>query len=238
MWFKFNLCRNLRGAYQHVEGDASFAVFKMANVLHIFFEESNGKIDWRVNFQFLAIPTKPYKDMAKGQGWMCHRGFLKNWKTIEKYIKDKIMDPEITEIDIVGYSHGGAIAQLCYEYVKYNRPDVEVSGVGFGAPRVYWGKLREDVKKRFEGFIIVRNGSDAVTHVPPKFLGYKHICEIMEVGEHFGLNELEKAIEEKGLKQAWKDGDFFGSIRDHFPDRYEAALDELRPKDLEDSEVS
>lgn len=231
MWYKFCQCRNLIGAYRHVEGDASFAAFKMNDTLHIFFEESNGKIDWRVNFQFLAIPTKPYKDMAKGQGWMCHRGFLKNWKTIEKYIKDAIMDPEIKEIDIVGYSHGGAIAQLCYEYVKYNRPDVKVSGVGFGAPRVYWGKLREDVKKRFEGFTIVRNGHDTVTHLPPAIFGYRHVCRVHEVGRHWGWKDTINAIKEKGFKKAWKDGDLLFAIKDHYPERYYEALDEIRRKE-------
>ena len=223
---RFRRCLTLKSAYWHVANDASFITFKEGDVLYIFFEKSNGKIDWIHNFKFLAVPTKPYKDMDKG-GWFCHRGFLKVWKTIEKYIKDDIMNPEINEIEIVGYSHGGAIAQLCYEYVKYNRPDVQALGWGFGAPRVYWGKVNKEVLKRFEGFFIIRNGKDAVTHLPPKIFGYRDVCKIINVGHHWNLLNFKRSIIRKGLFGAIKDSDCFGSIKDHYPERYLLALEEL-----------
>lgn len=223
---RFEQCLDLDFVYRHVEKNASFIDFKQDNRLLIFFEKSNGKIDWIHNFKFLAVPTKPYKDMDKG-GWFCHRGFLKVWKTIEKYLKDDIMNPEVTEIEIVGYSHGGAIAQLCYEYVKYNRPDVEVIGLGYGAPRVYWGMINEDVKKRFEGFYIIRNGKDAVTHLPPKIFGYRDVCKILEIGHHWTLDDFKRSVEQKGFERAFKDGDHFRSIKDHYPERYIDALKEL-----------
>lgn len=223
---RFRQCLNLKRVYMHVEKNASFISFKQDNRLLIFFEKSNGKIDWIHNFKFLAVPTKPYKDMDKG-GWFCHRGFLKVWKIIEKYIRDDIMNPEVTEIEIVGYSHGGAIAQLCYEYVKYNRPDVSVSGLGFGAPRVYWGGVDKEVKKRFEGFLIVRNGKDAVTHLPPKIFGYKDICSVLEVGRHWVFTDFKRSVKRKGLIKACKDGDHFRSIKDHYPERYVIGLSNL-----------
>ena len=223
---RFKKCLTLKPSYWHVENDASFITIKEGDVLRIFFEKSNGKVDWIHNFKFLAVPTKPYKDMRKGI-WFCHRGFLKVWKTVEKYIKGDIMDPEINEIEIVGYSHGGAIAQLCYEYVQYNRPDVQVLGWGFGAPRVYWGKISKDVKKRFEGFFIIRNGKDAVTHLPPKIFGYRDVCRIINVGYHWGSNDFKGSIIRKGLIRAFKEGDCFGSIVDHYPERYLLALEEL-----------
>lgn len=220
---RFKQCLDLKDVYRHVENNASFITFKQDNRLLIFFEASNGKIDWIHNFKFLAVPTKPYKDMNKG-GWLCHRGFLKVWKSIEKYIKEDIMNPEVTEIEIVGYSHGGAIAQLCYEYVKYNRPDVDVSGVGYGAPRVYWGKINKEVVDRFVGFVIIRNGKDAVTHLPPKIFGYRDVCGMLDIGRHWTLKDFKRSVKEKGLRKAIKDGDHFRSIKDHYPERYLEAL--------------
>lgn len=190
---KFKNCLNNR--YIVCENDGSYMLERKDNKLTIYFEGSNGHVDWKNNFDF---PAKPYRDMKNM--WFCHRGFLKVWKSIEKCICGDIMDLSIEEIEIVGYSHGGAIAQLCYEYVRFNRPDVKASGYGFGAPRVFWGFARKDVRERFKGFIVVRNGKDIVTHVPPVLFGFRHICEVKEIGESLGL------------------------IRDHYQDRYISGL--------------
>lgn len=190
---KFNEC--LKAKYIHTENDGSYAVARSGDKLTLLFEWSNGKRDWLNNFDF---PAKPYRDMKNL--WFCHRGFLKVWKSIEPHLKDYIFDLTVTEIDIVGYSHGGAIAQLCFEYVKFNRPDVEVTGYGFGSPRVLWGLARKAVKSRFEGFKVIRNGKDIVTYLPPVLLGFHHVCEVVRVGESEGL------------------------IKDHYPERYKEAL--------------
>lgn len=181
----------LNAPYIDCEEDGSYYVCIRDNAADIYFEPSNGKRDWKNNFDF---PAKPYRDMKNL--WFCHRGFLKVWKAIEPHIKDIILDPEIQVINIAGYSHGAAIAQLCYEYVKFNRPDVVVTGYGFGAPRVFWGFARKNVKERFEGFVVIRNGCDLVTHVPPVLFGFRHICDVYKVGEHKTL------------------------IKDHYPSNY------------------
>lgn len=186
---KFKTCLDTK--YIVVENDGSYALSRTGDKLTIYFEESNGHVDWKNNFDF---PAKPYRNMKNT--WFCHRGFLKVWKSIEPHIMADIMDLTVNEIEIVGYSHGGAIAQLCYEYVKFNRPDVKASGYGFGAPRVFWGFARKAVRDRFKGFMVVRNGKDLVTHVPPALFGFRHICDVIEIGESVGL------------------------IKDHYPDRY------------------
>lgn len=196
LYEKFEKC--LKVEYTHVENDGSFVIERVDDTLFLYFQPSNGDTDWKNNFDF---PAKPYRDMKNL--WFCHRGFLKVWKSIEPYIADQINDPSVHKIDIVGYSHGGAMAALCYEYVKFNRPDVEVTGVGFGAPRVFWGFAKKVVKERFKGFVVVRNGSDIVTHVPPAILGYRHLGDVLQVGEHVG----------------W--------VKDHYSNQYRAALKEL-----------
>lgn len=192
---KFVACTTAE--YIHIDNDASYAVRRDGEVLTLLFEKSNGFVDWWNNFDF---PAKPYREMKNL--WFCHRGFLKVWKSIEPYIVYDILDSTITKIDIIGYSHGGAVAQLCYEYVKYHRPDVEVTGVGFGAPRVLWGFAQRAVMKRFAGFVVVRNGKDIVTYLPPCILGFRHIGKVLTIGKRKGL------------------------IADHYADRYQEALAE------------
>lgn len=177
---KFSTCINT--AYTHVENDGSYAMTREGNALTLIFEWSNGKLDWYHNIMF---PAKPYRNMENL--WFCHRGFLKVWKSIEPYIKDAIMDETVDHIDIIGYSHGAAIAQLCFEYVKFNRPEVAVTGVGFGAPRVFWGIANQKVLDRFKDFVVVKNGRDIVTHLPPVLFGFHHVATVLKIGDSVGL---------------------------------------------------
>lgn len=160
--------------YTHLEEEtASFAYRFEENLrlkgLHIYFEWSNGATDWKNNLDF---PAKPYRDME--DKWYAHRGFLKVWKVIEPHLKEAIMNPDVRYIHIYGYSHGAAIALLCHEYCKFNRPDIKVYGYGFGAPRVIWGFPNKRVRERFRGFTVIRNKRDIVTHLPPAIFGFKH----------------------------------------------------------------
>ena len=180
------------------EETASYFVEREGNTLRILFEESNGKTDWRNNFRFFAMPTKPYKGMT--DTWFAHRGFLRVWKVIEPHLVEEISDLTVERIEIAGYSHGGAIALLCFEYCKYHRPDIPVSGVGFGAPRVLWGPVPETVKARVADFLVVRNGNDLITHLPPKLFGFRQMGRLKEVGISVD------------------------PIRDHYPEEYQTAL--------------
>lgn len=226
MYEKFKKCLDLEKDYVHVENDGSY-YYEMENgKLTIYLEWSNGKVDWINNFNFIPecrigfkriwalivaffkaiifnaqMPKQSYKDMENK--WYCHRGFLKVWKSIEPYLKDIVMDEAVKEIEVIGYSHGGGVAQLCYEWVKFWRPDVKAHGYGFGAPRIFWGNASETVKKRFQGFTVVRNGDDLITHLPPTLFGFSDICPILEIGE------------------------YNGGIADHYPERYLEALKEL-----------
>ena len=188
----------LTAKYIHIEEQtASYYAERNGDTLYILFEWSNGKTDWLNNFDF---PAKPYRYMR--DKWYAHRGFLRVWKAIEPQLAYEVFDLRVKNIIIGGYSHGAALAVLCHEYCKYNRPDLHIEGYGFGCPRVVWGFLRKNVKKRFEGFTVIRNGNDIVTKVPPKILGYRHIGNMLEIGQ------------DKGYKP----------IESHYPENYEREL--------------
>lgn len=204
----FNRCWNAK--YTHVENAGSYAIERDGDRLYLLFQKSNGTEDWKNNFDFPAVP---YKDMEIP--WKCHRGFLKVWKSIEPYIEGAVKDLTIKEIMVIGYSHGAAIAMLAHEYVWYHRPDLRdtgLIGLGYGAPRCYWGwAIPEDLKKRWEEFYIIRNNNDIVTYVPPVLFGFRHTGTIVPVGDDSCILRKNK------LK----------CIDDHRPENYIYSLENL-----------
>ncbi|MBQ8746493.1 MAG: lipase family protein [Clostridia bacterium] len=192
----------LHARYVRAENDASFAFHRENGTLYILFEASSGSTDWENNLDF---PALPYRDMP--HRWMCHRGFLRVWKSAEPYIAEAIAKTHETHVTVSGYSHGGALAMLCHEYIWFtHKPYREhLRGFGFGAPRVLWrlpGTLWP--KERWQTFTVVRNLDDAVTHLPPAALGYTHVGTMLEIGE-------------KGR---------YTSIDAHRPESYEKSLEE------------
>lgn len=187
--------------YISVGNDSDYAVERDGDTLYLMFQWSVELADWRYNFDF---PATPYKDM--GIPWKCHRGFLAAWKNIEPYVEEVILDQTIKHIVVIGHSHGAAIATLAHEYVWFHRPDLRedgLEGYGFGSPRCYWGfTVKAELQERWKTFHLVRNENDIVTHLPPVFLGFRHVNEVLQV--YSGEKHLIKAhwIEEyeKGLK--------------------------------------
>lgn len=187
--------------YQQVGISSNYATKKKDDILYIFFQDSKGKNDWKINFNF---PAKAYKRMGKTI-WFAHRGFLKAWQEIEPMLKGVILDETIKKIIITGYSHGAAIALLCHEYVWFNRPDLRdnIEGYGFGCPRVFWGFKYKAVKCRWERFLIVRNINDIFTHLPPALFGFSHVGKMLKIGKkckyslfaaHYANNILKEII--------------------------------------------
>lgn len=173
--------RCVERSYFHVENAGSYAMDRMGDTLYLYFECSDGAVDWKNNLDF---PARPYRRMGRVT-WFAHRGFLRVWKSVESYVKRDILDTGVKRIVTVGYSHGAALAVLCHEYVWYHRPDLRdaIEGYGFGCPRVFWGIRTKDLMRRWANFTVVRNIDDIVTHLPPAFLGYSHVGCMEEIGE-------------------------------------------------------
>lgn len=185
------------------ENAASYFAECSGETLTLLFQGSNGKEDWKNNFDF---PAKPYREMK--DIWFVHRGFLRVFKTIEPYIAPMIADKNVRRIVIAGYSHGAALALLCHEYTVFHRPDIApfIDGYGFGCPRVVWWKPNKHVLGRFARFTVIRNCRDLVTHVPPRLFGFRHVGTMRKIG----------------------DGAAYGPIKSHFPENYLTELDKLQ----------
>ena len=177
---------------------ASFCYEMRGDILYIFFQHSNGIIDWRNNFDF---PSKAYREMENT--WHVHRGFLRVWKSARDCLKERIFNQGVKGIVIVGYSHGAALALLCHEFCMYNRPDIAESiyGYGFGCPRVVHGCLKRKICERFRHFYIIRNCRDIVTHVPPLLFGFRHVGNIIHIGKKAKYGPINSHRPENYLEQ-------------------------------------
>ena len=177
LYHLFDRC--LTRAYQETQNAASWAFDRDGNALYLWFQHSNGITDWLNNFRATAVP---YREMSPP--WRCHKGFLSVFKAILPQLQARIMDPSLSRICIVGYSHGAALAVLCHEYVWYHRPDLRKSlrGYGFGCPRVLYGCVPEELAPRWKDFYVIRNLDDIVTHLPPRVTGYCHVGNLITIG--------------------------------------------------------
>ena len=193
----FSTCLHI--PYTTVGRSANYAIKHENTTLYIFFQGSDGKNDWKNNLDF---PAKPYRHMDKPT-WFAHRGFARTWKEIEPFLAPEIADKSVKKIVIAGYSHGGALAMLCHEYVWYHRPDLRstIEGYGFGAPRVFWGRRTAALKARWERFIIVRNINDIVTHLPPAAFGFKHMGKLLKIGEKGKYSYIQAHVAENILTE-------------------------------------
>lgn len=167
--------RCLKAEYTTTEAGGDYAVQYEDGTIYLLFEKSDGKGDWRINFDFPAVP---YSRMT--EKWYYHRGFLKMWKSMRDQIEEAVArivsEKPVHRIICVGYSHGAAIALLATEDMVFLYKDlVEIKGYGYGAPRGVWGFVPKAVKERMLHFEAVRNIPDIVTHVPPVLFGFRHL---------------------------------------------------------------
>ncbi len=169
----------LHAPYIHTESGADYALVREGGRLSVYFEASNGATDWKNNIDFPAIRA------PQGGLLLVHRGFSRVFESVREPLADAILDPKIADLLIVGYSHGAALATLCYDLAYRLRPDLRGSmqGYGFGSPRVFFGVRTHRIEKRFDGFTVVRNIDDIVTHLPPSLLGYFHVGQLLTIGE-------------------------------------------------------
>lgn len=176
----YDLC--LHADYKHLDNDADYATLldETDGTLFLLFQWSHSILDWFSNLDFFPKTTKPYKNMDVK--WRCHRGFYRVWKTIEKDIEASgiLNNPSITRISCIGYSHGAAIAAFAHEYCWYHRPDLRDSIIsfGFGAPRIFFGHMKKELKERWATFFPIRSNNDIVTHVPPRLFGFRHVNQV------------------------------------------------------------
>ena len=150
--------------YENVGHDVSYAFEETDDTLYIYFQGSHSVMDWLRNFLFTE---KLYKQFR------VHRGFYEAYKEVRNILLDKVYAGNYKKIVIVGYSHGGALAYLTHEDMVYHFPNIEVVSYAFESPRCL--KVPKEYRHLWKDFNIIRTNNDLITHLPPAFLGYRHL---------------------------------------------------------------
>lgn len=191
----FEAC--LEAEYQQVENEGSFAAVRDGEVLWLYFEQSNGAEDWMNNLSYRSVSVG-----RKDEEWFCHEGFWRVWQSILPHLEPMVLNPATRKIITVGYSHGAALALLCHEYIGYLRKDLEEQreGYGFGCPRVIWGTVPGE-GRRWKNFYVVRNIDDAITHLPPRFLGYRHVGRLIQIGRSGRYSAIEAHMADNYIRE-------------------------------------
>ena len=171
--------------YKNVGDDVSYAFLEKNDNLYIFFQGSNGVLDWVFNFLFTK---KVYKQFR------VHRGFLHCYQQVRDIMLDKIYAKSYDEVIVVGYSHGGALCQLAIEDIKYHFPNQKHIGYAFESPRCI--KTPKKYKYMWNNLYVVRNGCDLITHLPPRLFGFDDLGAMIHIKGDTSLvkNHLPKCI--------------------------------------------
>lgn len=183
------------GGWQTIGDNTQYKIVDTPDELVIAFCGSSDKEDWWVNFDF---QKKPYRYMKPV--FLVHRGFANRWKACHKFFLE-LSGATDKPITITGHSHGGALALLCLEDIRYNYPMKALRCVTFGCPRVVgWWNFRK-VRYRWFNTTQYRNGNDLVTHLPFWLMGFWHVTKVMKIGDWWrpgkhGISEYLKSMKD------------------------------------------
>ena len=183
----------------------AFVEDKKTETLYIYFECSNGLVDWVRNFLFTETKYKMFK---------VHKGFYSAYREVRDIIRSKIEEKYVEQegvykneieykihyrwknIVVVGYSHGSALVQIALEDIVYHREDIEdnIYGYAFESPRAL--KVKKAYRHLWKNLYVIRNGNDLITHLPPKIFGYSDLGEMIHIKGDTSIvrNKLPKFI--------------------------------------------
>lgn len=156
--------------YVHTENGLDYWMHREGNRLYVTFQSSNGKGDWKDNFDFFPKKAEPFENV------IVHQGFWRQYQGIRNKFLDELYTG-VTAVFISGYSLGGAIAQLalydCLWHVSRDKLPLQVSAVGFNSPRVF--VKGQSLRAHTYTFQDIVHRGDVVPHLPPKIFGFKSV---------------------------------------------------------------
>lgn len=161
---------------KHVQGFYT----KEEDVRYIFFLGSNEFKDWLFNFWFKFAET-PYEENGTNKEIKVHKGFYRSYLEARDITHNHVKMEE--KVIVVGHSLGGAIANLAALDIQYNFPEIDVSCLTAGAPRVGNQAFIDSYNKRVPNTVRMVYRNDIVPGVPFKCLGYKHTKGNRQIGK-------------------------------------------------------
>lgn len=146
---------------------------RLDNTHAFVFRGSESLLDWRTN-----LNTKPYK---LSDSVTVHRGFWNSWKSIRPEILK--MAYEYDSLTICGHSLGGALAVLCAYDIASVYPDIELTLITFGQPKVGNKEFARKIDDLIPLYYRVVNQMDPVPFSPFFFQGnFCHAGKRLQLG--------------------------------------------------------
>lgn len=166
--------------YEQIGDSVNYAFIEKdkRKTLYIYFQGSNSITDWVENFMFTK---KVYKEFR------VHRGFFRAYSQVRDLLLNRVYYNEYEKIIVVGYSHGGALCQLAVEDLVYHFPNLNIKGYAFESPRAL--KVPKKYRERWNSLTTIRNGTDIVTHCPPKLFGFTDLGTMIKIKGNTSLVE-------------------------------------------------
>ena len=173
------------GNWQVAGIDTDYKFIENGSTLYCYFKGSDSPIDWFRNFDFKQKVYGLFK---------VHRGFYQAYKEVRNIILDKVYENDYKSIVVVGYSHGSALAQLCHQDLRYHFPSINTQTFAFESPRCL--KVPKKLRPYWDNLTTIRNGSDLVTHLPPRIFDFDDLGKMVKIKGDTSLvkNHLLKCI--------------------------------------------
>lgn len=174
-------CKDRDWKFRNEEKETFIDVFERDGITYVVADKTNGTMkSWLYNLQGAKAP---YKHM--NQKFYVHRGFLYIYKQLRDEFITYMKSVKHNKIVIMGYSQGGAVAQIIYEDLVYNLPELNADQFDcwiYGAPRAFSIFNKKEVMRRCPNVKRFVNGQDLVSRVPFVFMGYSHIAKKIQIG--------------------------------------------------------
>ena len=184
----------------------------------------------------LIADAKSWKSKSKVAGKV-HDGFYdeieKIWDEIEEFANN---NPN-KQMTITGHSLGAAMATLCAARLQDKFEDLAL--YTYGSPRVGNKEFISSCKFKHYRWV---NNNDAVTRVPPAFIGFRHHGQ-MKYLNHFGnirngLSTWQRFKDRiRGRISAWKKWQFFDGAYDHSISDYHRKINKAHLTKAKDGKV-
>jgi len=153
--------------------NSNCAVFTYNNDVYFIFRGTKTESDV---ISDLDILLDEFLDIDK---CFVHRGFYYEFNNVKDFIIENLKDTENKKIIFAGHSLGGAIATLVSAFVVHSnyKSKNDVMCITFGCPRVGSSHFVSFYNKNVSNNLRFTNYGDPVINLPPKFIGYQHVCE-------------------------------------------------------------
>ena len=97
----------------------------------IAFRGTTNLSDWKTDFNVIRTKSTMFDEMSQ-----VHAGFLNAYQSVRSEIHSYIKNSKMSKIILGSHSLGAACQTLCALDIKISYPNIHVSSVTFGSPRV------------------------------------------------------------------------------------------------------